>query len=313
MIYMFGYGIQGNAHAKNLRDSSFDLVIINRGDKYIKDARDDGFIAFNECPYDDVKDGDILYILIPEEGHKVLVEHLIANIDKKVTAVFAHGFSLVYEGINYPNNWDIIMIAPRYPGSQVRSRYIEGNGVPAYISVFQDHTGSAELTLNNLCKGLGFDKGGTLEVSPEEETLVDLAVENIMAPSFFIFVQTLFSELIKRGVRPEVACMELYYSGETGAVRTAMSKYGLYKGLQMNASPTCQYGVSSSAKHLSESTWINDFIKSRLDRIESAEFASELSDIDHTESVKSTFFSSAVSNDIKKAEAGCNLIFGEKK
>ena len=150
-----------------------------------------------------------------------------------------------------------------------------------------------------------------MEVSPKEETLVDLAIENIMAPSFFIFVQTLFTELVKRGVRPEVACMELYYSGETGAVRTAMSKHGLYKGLQMNASPTCQYGVSSSANHLLESSWINEFITSRLDRIESSKFANELSDIEHTSAVKSTFFSSAISNEIKNAETSCDSIFGE--
>ncbi len=312
MIYMFGYGIQGNAHAKNLRDAGSQVVIVNRGDKFFNNAIADGFEAFHECPYQDIKDGDILYILVPEEAHPQLLKKLISNVDKQITAVFAHGYTLVHSAISFPEKWDILMIAPRYPGAQVRSRYLADSGVPAYTSVFQDYTGTAADVLKRLSKMLGFAKGGTLEVSPSEEALVDLAVENIMAPSFFVFVQTLFSELVQLGVRPEVACMELYYSGETGAVRTAMSKHGLYKGLQMNASPTCQYGVASSAKALSEMDWVGEFIRSRLERISNADFSRELADSDVTTDLKDQFFLSEVSAIIREAEKTCDAIFGEK-
>jgi ketol-acid reductoisomerase len=312
MIYMFGYGIQGRAHAQNLRDSGSDIVVINRGDEYLNRAIEDGFTAINRCAYESLNDGDILYILIPEEGHKELLTELIANVDKEVTVVFAHGFTLVDETVFFPDNWDILMIAPRYPGAQVRGRYLQNHGVPAYINVTQDSTGQANETLDILCAKLGFDKGGTLEVSAAEETLVDLAIENVMAPSFFIFVQKLFAKLVERGVRPEVACMELYYSGETGAVRTAMSKFGLYKGLQLNASPTCQFGVSSSAHALDEMEWVDEFIDSRLDRIESGKFSIELNDYPNVVEVKDQFFDSAISHKIRESEARCNAVFGGK-
>ena len=312
MIYMFGYGIQGRAHAQNLRDSGSDVVVINRSDEYLNRAIEDGFTAINRCAYESLNDGDILYILIPEEGHKEIITELMGNVDKEVTVVFAHGFTLIDETVIFPDNWDILMIAPRYPGAQVRGRYLANHGVPAYINVTQDYTGHANDTLNSLCAKLGFDKGGTLDVSAAEETLVDLAIENVMAPSFFIFVQKLFTKLVERGVRPEVACMELYYSGETGAVRTAMSKFGLYKGLQVNASPTCQFGASSSAEALNEMDWVDEFIDSRLDRIESGKFATELNDYPHTIEMKSRFFDSDISNKIRESEAKCNVIFGEK-
>ena len=68
-----------------------------------------------------------------------------------------------------------------------------------------------------------------------------------MAPLFFAAVENSFNHLIKNGYPKEAVCMELYFSGELGAVRTMMGKFGLYRSMK-NASPTCQYGIASSIK-----------------------------------------------------------------
>ncbi len=311
MIYLFGYGIQGRAHALNLRDSGADVTIINRNDEFSMRADQDGFRVLNELDETNVLDGDILYILLPEEVHSTILSNLFAKITQRVTIVFAHGFTLANGSLCFPKSANLLMIAPRFPGKQVREYYLAKSGVPAYVSTYRNVSGDASVVLKNLCSILGFNKGGIIEITPEQETLVDLAIENIMAPSFFIFVQKLFEKLVQRGIPREVACMELYYSGETGAVRAAMSKYGLYRGLQKNASPTCQFGVSSSAKQLSELSWVEEFIEAQLSHIESGEFAKHLEDYEAAVATREAFFSSSIANQIREAEKCCNITFGK--
>ncbi|MDC3092780.1 hypothetical protein OA410_02145 [Paracoccaceae bacterium] len=309
MIYMFGYGIQGRAHALNLRDSGRELVVINRKDTFFDEAVSDGFSVNEKLDLSMIKENDIFYILIPEEAHRSALEKYFKELKKNITIVFAHGYTLVEHSEFLPKTCDLLMIAPRFPGAQVRKYFENGTGVPAYISVHQDISGNAESSLENLCTDLGFSKGGVLNITAKQEMLVDLAIENIMAPSFFVFVQKLFEKLVERGVPPEVACMELYYSGETAAVRNAMSKFGLYKGLQVNASPTCQYGVSSSSEALLNSNWVDEFIDSRLSRIESGQFSSELSNEFVTRLKRENFFKSEVSKRIREAEIVSDRMF----
>ena len=54
MIYLFGYGIQGRAHALNLRDSGADVTIINRNDEFSMRADQDAYRVLNEL--DQTKD-----------------------------------------------------------------------------------------------------------------------------------------------------------------------------------------------------------------------------------------------------------------
>lgn len=313
MIYVFGYGIQGRAHALNFKDSGSEVTIINREDEFSERADHDGFKVLNALDEKDILDGDVLYILLPEEVHTSVLSDLFVKITQRVTIVFAHGFTLANGLLCFPKTADLLMIAPRFPGKQVRERYLAQSGVPAYVSTYRNISGNASGVLENLCRLLGFHKGGIVQITPEQETLVDLAIENIMAPSFFIFVQKLFDKLVQRGIPPEVACMELYYSGETGAVRTAMSKYGLYKGLQKNASPTCQFGVSSSAKQLLELSWVEEFIEGRLSHIESGAFAKHLEDYEAATATREDFFSSSIAKRIHEAEKCCDNIFSEGK
>ena len=50
------------------------------------------------------------------------------------------------------------MIAPRFPGEQIRQTYLMGGGVPAYVDIVQDYTCNGESTLKDLTDSLGFSK-----------------------------------------------------------------------------------------------------------------------------------------------------------
>jgi len=299
-IAVVGFGIQGRAQALNLRDSGYDVVIANREDEYRSKALEDGF---DVLPIEQaVHSSDVILLLIPDaHQNKILTEVIFKNMKENSALVFAHGYWLTYEGENIPNNIDIMMIAPRFPGEPIRKTYLEGGGVPAYINIFQDSSGKADKKLNGLTEGLGFSKGGLIELTPRQETVIDLFIEQFMAPTFFASAESAFELLVEEGYPEEAVCLELYYSGELGAVRTMMGRDGLYKGFQNNASPTCQYGVSSSRKLL----WGEDMkekAKHQLKRIMDGTFHDELSDNKNAKKKVEEFVESDIAKKIKKIE-----------
>ena len=85
-----------------------------------------------------------------------------------------------------------------------------------------------------------------------------------------------------------------------------MGRDGLYKGFQNNASPTCQYGVSSSRELL----WGQDMKKAemQLDRITSGKFSEELSDQKNASKTVNEFVNSKIAKEIKKTEKKVNKI-----
>ena len=193
------------------------------------------------------------------------------------------------------------MIAPRFPGEQIRQTYLMDGGVPAYVDIVQDYSGNGNSILKNLTDSLGFSKGGVINLSFKQEAEIDLFIEQFMAPTFFASAETAYELLIKKGYPKEAVCLELYFSGELGAVRSMMGRDGLYEGFQKNASPTCQYGVSSSRASL----WGEDMkqkAEMQLERITSGKFSEELSDHKYASKVVNEFVESDIATVLSECE-----------
>jgi ketol-acid reductoisomerase len=298
-IAILGYGIQGRAQALNLRDSGFNIVIGNIDDNYKSIALKDGMHVRTIA--DAVKTSDVILVLLPDSIQDHLLRTIILpNTKKNSCLVFAHGYWLTYESKTFPVDLDLIMIAPRFPGEQIRERFLKGSGVPAYIDIASDITGNANLIIQTLSKGLGFDKGGVIKLPYKMEAELDLMIEQSMAPIFFASVQSVFNELISRGYPEEAVCLELYFSGELGAVRSMMGRDGLYSAFQNNASPTCQYGIASSISRV-WSKEMDKIITAQLDRIVSGKFANEMRELDTIKLTKD-FLQSPIALKIKNAE-----------
>lgn len=299
-ITVIGYGIQGRAQALNLRDSGNDVVIVNRDDSYLSLALNDGFKVLT------LKEGlqysDVIFLLIPDGVQdEILKSQIFPQIRSSTTLVFAHGYWLTYQAKYIPENIDVLMMAPRFPGEQIRRTFLNESGVPAYVDIVQDFSKNAQNTLEKLSKDLGYMAGGVIPLSYKQETEIDLFIEQFMAPTFFASVETAFKLLLDKGYPEEAICLELYYSGELGAVRTMMGRDGLYKGFQNNASPTCQYGVASARRTL-WSDEMADKASSALERITSGQFSKELSDHEACKHVLKSFVSSEIAGKIKSAE-----------
>src|SRR3954466_5014007 len=69
-IAVLGYGSQGRAHALNLKDSGFDVVVGVRKGESFKQATRDGLEV--KTPDEAVIDADLVAMLVPDTTQKAL-------------------------------------------------------------------------------------------------------------------------------------------------------------------------------------------------------------------------------------------------
>ena len=284
--------------SSEFKNSGHNVIIGNINDKYAKDAIKCGFQVLSISKA--VKYSKIIFVLLPDAvQNDIIKKKIFPNSNPGSTIIFAHGYWLRFESKNIPKHFSILMIAPRFPGRQIRDKYLNLLVYQHLLILFLD--GKAKKICKKLCKSLGFNKGGIIYISYKKEAEIDLYIEQFMAPLFFAAVENSFNYLIKNGYPKEAVCMELYFSGELGAVRTMMGKFGLYRSMKKNASPTCQYGIASSIKKV-WSKQLNEKIKRQLKRITSGKFKEELSNNKLTTNTVKKYLNSTISRKISATE-----------
>jgi ketol-acid reductoisomerase len=141
-IAILGYGSQGRAHALNLHDSGFDVVVgVRKGESFNK-AKKDGLKAMQ--PKEAIKGAQLVAMLVPDMTQKALYEELKEDFEKGATLLFAHGFNVHFKQIKPRKDLDIVLIAPKGPGDLVRRQYQQGRGVPCLIAVEQNPSKKAK-------------------------------------------------------------------------------------------------------------------------------------------------------------------------
>jgi ketol-acid reductoisomerase len=172
-IAVIGYGSQGRAHALNLKDSGYDVVVgLRRGGASWKKAQKDGLRVAE--PAEAVKGAALVALLTPDLSQPAVYAEIKANLGKGAALLFAHGFNIHFKQIKPRKDLDVVLIAPKGPGGLVRRQYQQGRGVPALIAVHQDATGTAFDRALAYAHGIGATRGGVLETTFGEETETDL-------------------------------------------------------------------------------------------------------------------------------------------
>jgi ketol-acid reductoisomerase len=128
-IAVLGYGSQGRAHALNLRDSGYDVVI---GVRPRRERRRRRSATGSRCktPAEAVKGAGLVAFLAPDMAQAQLYKDIEPNLGKGATLLFAHGFNIHYKLIQPRADLDVDLIAPKGPGDLVRRQYEQGRGVP---------------------------------------------------------------------------------------------------------------------------------------------------------------------------------------
>ena len=273
-IAVVGYGSQGHAHAQNLKDNGYDVVIGIRPGKSFDQAKEDGFEVYpvNEA----VKQSDVVMILLPDEIQgQVYKEEIEPNLDEGNALVFAHGFNIHFKVIQPPANVDVFLVAPKGPGHLVRRTFTEGSAVPALYAVYQDATGKATQLALSYAKGIGATRAGVIGTSFEEETETDLFGEQaVLCGGVTKLIQSGFETLVEAGYQPEIAYFEvlhemklivdLMYEGGMENMRYSISntaEFGDYVSGERVITPDVKNNMKEVLKDIQTGAFSDRFIK----------------------------------------------------
>jgi len=272
VVAVIGYGAQGRAQALNLRDSGINVIIGARKDgKSFEVAEEEGFDVYDIA--NATKKADIIHILLPDEIHgKIYSEHIKNNVTKNKTISVCHGFSIVYKQIIPPENVDVILVAPKGPGVQVRSEYEAGSGLPGLVAIKQNVSGNAKDTALALAKALGYTRRGVLECTFEQETYLDLFGEQtVLCGGIVYLMKAAFETLMDAGYPEELAYFECI--GEAKLLVDLIYNKG-FAGMADVISNTAEYGMwTVGPKLVTDET--KKQMKETLTRIENGDFAKD--------------------------------------
>jgi ketol-acid reductoisomerase len=238
-IAILGYGSQGRAHALNLKDSGYDVVVgVRKNGPSWKQAKKDGLTVAE--PADAVVGARLVAMLVPDIPQKPLYEAVESKLEKNAVLLFAHGFNIHFKQIKPRKDLDVVLIAPKGPGGLVRRQFQQGRGVPALIAVHQDATGTAFDAALAYAHGIGGTRGGVLETTFGEETETDLFGEQaVLCGGTTSLVLAGFETLVEAGYQPEVAYYEVLH--ELKLIVDLLHEGGLAK-LHKFVSETCKFG-----------------------------------------------------------------------
>jgi ketol-acid reductoisomerase len=270
-IAVLGYGSQGRAHALNLRDSGYDVVVgLRPGGKTSATAQHDGLPV--KTPAEAAKGAGLVAFLTPDMAQAQLYKEIEPQLKKGATLLFAHGFNIHYKQIQPRADLDVVLIAPKGPGHLVRRQYEQGRGVPCLLAVAQDATGKAEGRALAYAHGIGGTRGGVLKTTFAEETETDLFGEQaVLCGGATELVVSGFKTLVEAGYQPEVAYFECMH--ELKLIVDLLHEGGLKKMHQF-VSDTAKYGDLTRGPRIIDAH-VRDSMRQVLKEVQDGTFAKQ--------------------------------------
>ena len=270
-IAVLGYGSQGRAHALNLKDSGFDVVVgVRKKGASWKKAKKDGLEVAE--PVDATEGADLVAMLVPDLAQKALYAEVEKSLGKGATLLFAHGFNIHYKQIKPRKDLDVVLIAPKGPGGLVRRQYQEGRGVPCLIAVAQDTSGKAHAKALAYAHGIGGTRGGVLDTTFAEETETDLFGEQaVLCGGATELVVKGFETLVEAGYQPEVAYYECLH--ELKLIVDLLHEGGLTKMHQF-ISDTAKYGDLTRGPRIVDDR-VKNVMRKVLKEVQTGKFAKQ--------------------------------------
>jgi ketol-acid reductoisomerase len=274
-VALLGYGNQGRAHALNLRDSGATLRIGGRpGSNGTRAAANDGFAVGDLAEV--ARGADLVIVALPDEHHaRVWREHLGPVVQPGQTLGFLHGLSVHFGLVSIPAGVGCVLVAPKGPGTTLRDRFVQGQGIPALLAVHQDtrEPGRARALALAWAAGIGSGRAGVIPTTFRDEAVTDLFGEQaVLCGGMLSLARTAFETLVARGYPPLLAYIECVH--EIKQVADLLYERGP-AGMCRAISNTAEFGAHEAARALAD-----DALRARmarlLDGIESGEFAARL-------------------------------------
>jgi ketol-acid reductoisomerase len=273
-IGVLGYGNQGRAQAWNLRESGCAVVVGARPEGHSADlASAEGFTVVASPYLADM--ADLVAVLLPDEVHAAAVSELAVRARRGGrirTLIFAHGYSLCYEPPSLDPAWDVAVVAPSGPGVQVRSRFEEGRGVPAFLAVYRDPSGEADGRARAYAAAIGCARAGLMRITVSQEAEIDLFGEQaVLCGGMNALCRAAFDILVDAGYPPEAAYLECVQQVRLTA--ELLETFGL-DGMRRRISPAALYGDLTRGPRIVDAA-ARARMREILEEVRSGEFARE--------------------------------------
>ena len=269
---VIGFGSQGHAHALNLRDSGFNVVVGLR-----RNSKRRRLVRAHQLPVLDLRDAversDIIFLALPDTTMPGVFRRQIAPyLRVRQTLLFAHGFTVVYKTVVPPPTVDIIMVAPKGLGEMVRREFVANRGVPALVAVEHDFTGQARAIAFAWAKAIGCARAGVIETTFREETETDLFGEQaVLCGGTTALIQAAFETLVRAGYAPELAYFECLH--ELKFIVDMIHEVGI-AGMRDLISDTAKWGDLTAGPRIVNQQ-VTKNMRVALEKIRSGKFARE--------------------------------------
>ena len=207
-IAIVGYGNQGRAQALNLNDNGIDVVIALRPGSQSKDEVVASGLKW-DLPEPAVRSANVVMILTPDETHRQLYRDIEPCLAPGSALGFSHGLSIRFGLIEPRRDLDVFMVAPKGPGTALRSLFTSGKGMVAVWAIAQDGTGRAREIALGYGRAIGCGRAGLIASTFAQEAEADLFNEQAVVwgavPEILLAG---FETLVASGISPELAYLE---------------------------------------------------------------------------------------------------------
>ena len=271
-VAILGYGNQGRAQSLNLKDSGIDVVV---GLRAGSGSRTEAEAAGLEVALvgDAVRSADVVMMLAPDEIHSALYKEIEPDLGDGAALGFSHGLSVRFGFVEPRPGIDLFLVAPKGPGTALRSLYREGRGMIALWAVERDATGSARGIALAYGRAIGCARAGLIASSFAEEAEADLFNEQAVVwggvPELLIAG---FETLVEGGIAPEVALLECV--GELKLIADLIDQRGI-AGMREVISNTAELGALLGGRRIVDSA-VRERMADVLAEVRAGRFADEL-------------------------------------
>jgi ketol-acid reductoisomerase len=271
-VAILGYGNQGAAHAQNLRDSGVEVIVGARAESTTRDRAEGA--GFEVLPIERaVERAAVVAILAPDEAQAALFSNHVEQYLREGQALaFGHGFSIHFEQIVPPPFVDVVLVAPVGPGKLLRSRYVEGAGIPCLTAVHQDATLHARELALAYARAIGGGRAGILETTFKDECETDLFGEQtVICGGVSALITAGFETLVEAGYPEELAFFECCH--QMKLLVDLIFERGI-AGMRHAISNTAKYGDLTRGPRVIDAS-VKARMREILGEIQRGEFADE--------------------------------------
>jgi ketol-acid reductoisomerase len=271
-VAILGYGNQGRAQSLNLKDSGIDVVVGLRGGSGSTFEAEAAGLA-TALVEDAVGSADVVMMLAPDEIHAALYREIEPHLRQGAALGFSHGLSVRFAMVEPRADLDVFLLAPKGPGTALRSLYQQGKGMIGLWAVEQDSTGNARAIALAYGRAIGCGRAGLIASSFAEEAEADLFNEQAVVwggvPELLVAG---FDTLVAGGVSPDVAYLECV--GELHLIAGLIEERGI-AGMREAISNTAELGALLGGRRIVDAG-VRERMAEVLAEVRAGRFADEL-------------------------------------